>query len=320
MASDGFIEKYSGSAAEAVGNRFLGSIHGTEFEEMPSSEQDLSLGYLKEAFASRGRTLDDDEMEALGLVRGGGYTQLARILSDGFLRSIYVYFVTVRGGRNRYTAKMGFTGSLLKQAREAYGYLMSALEPEAMEIDGLCRTDFHEFPKEAVGEAFLNAVLHRDYSFTGSVIVLSEDAGMTITSTGGIPNGLTERDALMGCSSPRNPNLVRIFGLVGAVERYGYGMRAIFEAYRDQPRQPKIETGPNTFRIFLPRITSVKRMDDEELKVLREADRKGSISRPDAERVLKCSRAKANRILAHLCESGRLYSQGSGRSVRYVLR
>lgn len=52
-----------------------------------------------------------------------------------------------------------------------------------------------------------------------------------ITSSGGLPRGMTREDFFNGKSCPRNPELMRIFQDMELVERLGSGVRRILNAY-----------------------------------------------------------------------------------------
>ena len=57
---------------------------------------------------------------------------------------------------------------------------------------------------EAVREALLNAVVHRDYSFSGSISINLYQDRLELISLGGLVPGFSLEAALMGASQPRN--------------------------------------------------------------------------------------------------------------------
>jgi hypothetical protein len=94
--------------------------------------------------------------------------------------------------------------------------------------DYLHRIDTYEIPLEALREALLNAVLHRDYSIKGSDIkVAIFDHAVEITSPGSFPRGITLEDILSGRSEVRNRVIARIFREAGIIEQWGRGIRNI---------------------------------------------------------------------------------------------
>jgi ATP-dependent DNA helicase RecG len=74
--------------------------------------------------------------------------------------------------------------------------------------DGLFRRDIPTFNEDAVREAILNAICHRDYRLGGSVFVKQYPRRLEISSPGGLPDGITPSNILRK-QSPRNGGLLR---------------------------------------------------------------------------------------------------------------
>ena len=91
----------------------------------------------------------------------------------------------------------------------------------AYEIKSLHRENIPAYPVEAVREALLNAVMHRDWYLTGAnvhVEILSDR--LEIKSPGSFPEGVTL--ATLGQAAVRrNPLVADLLGRVGLVERAG---------------------------------------------------------------------------------------------------
>ena len=124
-------------------------------------------------------------------------------------------------------------------------------------IKGVVRTDKQDYPEEAIREALLNALVHRDYSFSGSIIINVNDSKMEFISLGGLLPGLSTEDIRLGVSQPRNKKLAEIFHRLRLIESYGTGIRRIFKLYASCPVQPSIEATTNAFRIVLPNMNAV---------------------------------------------------------------
>ena len=98
--------------------------------------------------------------------------------------------------------------------------------------------------------------MHRDYSFSGSIIINVNDSKMEFISLGGLLPGLSTEDIRLGVSQPRNKKLAEIFHRLRLIESYGTGIRRIFRLYESCPVQPSIEATTNAFRIVLPNMNA----------------------------------------------------------------
>ena len=82
----------------------------------------------------------------------------------------------------------------------------------------------YELPIEAVTEAIVNAVAHRDYFSNGSVQVMLFKDRLEIWNPGHLPFGLTAAKLrLPHASIPANPLLAEPMYLAGFIERMGTG-------------------------------------------------------------------------------------------------
>ena len=78
-------------------------------------------------------------------------------------------------------------------------------------FSGLNRTDKRDYPEEAVREALLNSVVHRDYSFSASNLINIYEDRMEFVSLGGLVSGLELESIFLGVSQSRNPKFGSLF-------------------------------------------------------------------------------------------------------------
>jgi ATP-dependent DNA helicase RecG len=91
--------------------------------------------------------------------------------------------------------------------------------------DGARREEIRAYPEEAVREAIVNALVHRDYLLSGTDIELSiyEDR-LEVISPGKLPNGITPERMIVGCRASRNQLLKDVMRDYGYLEHMGMGI------------------------------------------------------------------------------------------------
>lgn len=118
--------------------------------------------------------------------------------------------------------------------------------PEYELTVGLFRLRIPAFPFEAVREAVLNAVTHRDYQNPGEVLVRHSPRELVVSSPGGFIAGITPDNILRHEPASRNRTLAEAFEKLRLVERAGMGRRRIFvNLLRYGKRMPAYESGPD---------------------------------------------------------------------------
>lgn len=91
--------------------------------------------------------------------------------------------------------------------------------------DGARRVERWTYPVEAVREAVVNALVHRDYLLSGTNIELSiYDDRMEIVSSGRLPNTITPARMRTGCRAARNQLLKDVMRDYGYLEHMGMGV------------------------------------------------------------------------------------------------
>ena len=124
-------------------------------------------------------------------------------------------------------------------------------------IEGFAGVEYREYPAEAVREAIVNAVVHRDYSRHGQRIQLSMfDDRIEVYSPGTLPPGvLTGEDEAPGAAvRATQPHHRRSVSRLGSryIERLGTGMRRMAAAMEAHglPR-PHFDEMGSEFRVTL---------------------------------------------------------------------
>ena len=115
-----------------------------------------------------------------------------------------------------------------------------------------------DYPEEAVREAVINSIIHRDYRSASDTIVKVFDDRIELYNPGRLPPGLTMDDLLSGnyVSRPRNRQIVMMFKEAGIIEKYGSGIKRIRVAMEQGGcPEPKFEEIGDGFRVTLHAVT-----------------------------------------------------------------
>jgi ATP-dependent DNA helicase RecG len=101
--------------------------------------------------------------------------------------------------------------------------------------DGARREERREYPEEAIREAVVNALVHRDYLLSATDIELSVYSDrLEIISPGRLPNGITPERMRVGCRAARNQLLKDVMRDYGYLEHMGMAVpRKMVKAMRD---------------------------------------------------------------------------------------
>ena len=98
-----------------------------------------------------------------------------------------------------------------------------------LERQGLFRVPVPNYDRRSFREAFVNALIHRDYWRLGATHVRMESEGMVISNPGGFVEGVTLENLLVVEPKPRNPLLADSVKRIGLAERTGRGVDLIFQ-------------------------------------------------------------------------------------------
>ena len=264
MKPNGVYVRHGASSVQASPDQIRKMIKesdGDNFEASRCMEQELTFHAAETAFKQYGVEFSVEKYRALGITKNDVFTNLALLLSDQCHHTIKVA-VFKDEFCTEFRDSKEFGGSVFKQFEDVVNYL-ALCNKTVSTIKGLVRTDKQDYPEEVIREALLNALVHRDYSFSGSIIINVNDSKMEFISLGGLLPGLSTEDIRIGISQPRNKKLAEVFHRLRLIESYGTGIRRIFKLYENCPVQPSIEATTNTFRIVLPNMNATDTANED---------------------------------------------------------
>lgn len=314
-------------ATETMIINMIKDTTGETFEEMRSLNQNLTFIQAESEFEKAGIAFGESQKKSLGLIgRDGCYTNLALLLSDQCEHKIkFAVFAGVEKGI--FKDRHEFSGSLFRQVEDLTKAIDAHNRLSSPKIEGFKRVDIRDYPEDAIREAVLNAIVHREYALGGYTLASVFDNRIEIISLGGLAHGVEMNDIMMGVSYLRNKQLAEIFYRLHWIEAYGTGITKINNGYKNSKNQPSFESSPNAFKITLPNLSTQnilskrteKKADDEIEKVLNLFQSSEYIGRKNVEELLGVSSATATRILSKMVSEQKIKRIGAGRSAKYSL-
>ena len=326
LRPEGVFVRQGASTVPATGSAILKMIKetdGDDYEAARSLNQELTFQDAARFFAEEHIPFEQEQKRTLGLVSEDGvFTNLGLLLSDQCMHTTKLA-VFQGSSKTVFKDRAEFSGSLFKQMEDIYAYIDRFNRIRA-EFPGLKRVDTRDYPPEALREAMLNAIVHRDYSYSASTFISIFDDRIEFVTLGGLPKGIAMSDVMMGVSVPRNRRLANIFYRLHLIEAFGTGMLKIKECYAVCPSQPAVEASENAFKITLPNVnceaeTSVQKkpLSKKEQRILEYISAQLSVSRAEIETATGLSQSVTVRALKKLLELEAIQKRGKGKNTVY---
>ncbi|MBI3195280.1 MAG: putative DNA binding domain-containing protein [Ignavibacteriae bacterium] len=178
-------------------------------------------------------------LSKLHLLNNGNLTNAA-ILLFGKEPTARVLQAEVRCARFNGTTSVDFAdmivleGTIIQQVPEALNFIRRHINVAAKITGKPEREEIWEYPKEALREAIVNAICHRDYEDTGNVQIRIFDDRLEVWSPGMLPAGITlESLKHVHESKPRNTLIARCFFLIKYIEQWGTGTNRIIDLCKE---------------------------------------------------------------------------------------
>ena len=188
------------------------------------------------------------------------------------------------------------------------------------------RKEIWEYPLEALREAVINAVVHRDYSISSNVQVEIYDDRIEIWNPGGLLPGITVEDLYKKehKSVTRNKLIAQIFYDIGYIEKYGSGTIKIIDLCKQNglpsPEFKEVFGGFSViFRkdIYTEEYLHRVGLNERQIKAVMYVKDKGKITNREYQELNSVSNKTSYLELSALVEKRVFVVEGSGKKVVY---
>ncbi len=218
------------------------------------------------------------------------------------------------------------------------------------------RAEYPDYPENAVHEAVVNAIIHRDYSMQATEVHIDMyDDRVEISSPGGMYDGrkIQDLDIMNVPSIRRNPNISDMFHRLRMMERRGSGLKKIKKEYDEEFKPEFYSTGVN-FVAILKNLNYKKSDDDVDLntcevpinkykvpisadkvpinidkytdltlneaKIIKYFDKNSIITNSIAREILGLEATSVKKTLGSLVKKGIVYAIGEKKGRKYMLK
>ncbi len=121
-------------------------------------------------------------------------------------------------------------GNLFEQVEKTMELLFTKYIKAIISYDDIYRIETFEYPKEAIREALLNAIAHKDYTGATPIQISVYKDKIMIWNYGELPENWTIDTLQKKHSSiPHNPDISNAFFRIGYIEAWGRGIRKMNE-------------------------------------------------------------------------------------------
>jgi len=329
-------------SAQEVAQMHLHST-GMSWDKYPAKDasfEDIDIDnvnrYIRKARETGRKKVGDDEepiqvLEKMNLITEGQPTWAAILLFSQQTNK-FISQAAIHCGRfkkkNIVIDDRMIVGTVFEQIEEAMDFIRKNINVEFVMTGKPQRDQVWDYPLEALREALINAVCHRDYTIFSNIEVRIYDDKLIIRSPGFLPYGITLEELYKPHSSTlRNKGLAEVLYDTELIERWGSGIEKIqqhcLDAGLPEPIFEEYQGFQVVFRkdVYDEEYLRSLNLNERQIKAVMYVKEKGQITNKEYQEVCDTSNRTASRDLVHLVSVGLLEQIGiTGKGTVYILR
>jgi ATP-dependent DNA helicase RecG len=218
-------------------------------------------------------------------------------------------------------------GNLFEQIEKTTELLFTKYIKALISYEGLNRVETYEYPKEAIREALLNAVAHKDYSGSVPIQISVYKDKLMIWNEGQLPDNWTIETLLNKHSSkPFNPDIANALFRSGYIESWGRGISKMTEQCHNFGLPAPLFFFSSSgfwveFRkdIYSETFLSQFDLNERQIKAVLYVKEVGKITNKENREINNTSDRSASRDLENLIAQGFLQKKGQKRGTYYEI-
>ncbi len=205
-------------------------------------------------------------------------------------------------------------GNIFEQIEKTMNLLFTKYIKANISYEDIQRVETYEYPKEAVREALLNAIIHKDYSGNTPIQISVYKDKIMIWNEGQLPENWTvETLTKKHSSKPYNPDIANAVFRCGYIESWGRGTIKIIEKCKEAGLPTPLYYYESSgfwveFRKDIYNEDSLQEFDlnERQLKAVMYVKEKGEITNKIYQELCNVSKATATRDLTELIDKFKL--------------
>ncbi len=220
-------------------------------------------------------------------------------------------------------------GNLFAQLENSLEILRTKYLVSNIKYEGIHRRDILEYPYEALREAIINALIHRNYSGTSQIQIRVYSDKLIIMNEGKLPPEVpVEKLKTDHLSRPRNKHLAETFYYAGFIEAWGRGTLKIVEKCIEQGLpEPDFEAEHDVMTVTFYKDkwneANLRKLglNERQVKAVMYVKEKGKITNKEYQELNNVSKRTATRDFENLIKKDIFIQIGiTGRGTEYSLK
>ncbi|MDY6788510.1 MAG: ATP-binding protein [Candidatus Nanohaloarchaea archaeon] len=342
-APDGFYLRKGANSQKLEKDEIVAIMHDRgdiTFDELINNEFKYPEDFSSEAFEEFIEMSDisfeisqESLLENLGVAkredgdlvfRNSGVLMFASNIKKFFMQAEIICGAYESEDKANITAREVISKPLIPSIKEALDFIVGNIGSRYI-FEGLERKKVSEYPVDALREAIVNAVMHREYRETREAIHVDIfPERVVVRNPGGLIAGIGPED-LGKKSIRRNPDIAYLLDKANLVERMGTGINRMKKAMKESGLPEPIFNTDGEFEVIIKKgakedIGDLSKADlnDRQKKALQVIYEEGKITSSKYQELFGVSKGTAYRDIQDMLEKGFIEKKGSGRGTKYI--
>lgn len=219
-------------------------------------------------------------------------------------------------------------GNLFEQVEKAIELLRVKYIISEIKFEGIYRKEVLEYPEEALREAIINAIIHRNYVGAHTQLKIYPDK-LILWNEGILPKEIKIRDLKKNHPSrPRNELLADVFFKAGLIEAWGRGTIKITDECKNTGLpEPEFREEFGGFSVYFYKDIYTEEnlrkigLNERQIRAVMYVNEKGEITNKEYQEIANTTKKTASRDLGNLVEKEVFNQVGTtGKGTYYVLK